>query len=69
MQRFIVARSTDGGFVEYLHSVSADGRRHMVCTAMVAALRFDTLDEAANAAGECMDRRPGEEYGAVGVVE
>lgn len=62
---FIVVRLDDGKPAGYLHSVRADGRRHLVCTSAVGALRFPTRKAAADAAGDCMDRRPGEEYSAI----
>lgn len=61
---YIVARIKDGEPYDWLHSVAPDGSRHMLCSNALGAMRFTTMDAAADQAGRCMDRWPGEEYRA-----
>lgn len=64
MSGYVVARLKDGEPFDWLHSVAVDGSRHMLCTNPKGAMKFASRDEAADAAGECMDRWPEEEYRA-----
>lgn len=64
----VVARMKGGVPFEFLHSVADAGGRQMLCTSLFGALTFDTYEAAADVAGKCMDRWPGDEYRALEVV-
>lgn len=66
---YLVARLHDGDPFDYLHAVSEDGERHLICLDPSDALRFDAEQAAEEAAGACMDRQPEEDYGAISAAE